>query len=391
MPHRARFPRDAFNRLIQLQIQQKSTNAGFTLVELITAAAISLITVAAAGTFMIQVLQSDLTDAANTQTKQEMQAAMNFIESELTSAVYVYSGACLESGQAAPGDTDYCPGLVTNNHIPTSADIGVPILAFWLLEAVDENDLNALRTAAGDNCVNFAGQFVAGRNLQFECQNLLFQRRTFTLVVYYLDRNRSLTSPFNVLAAERPWSGWSRIRRYELRKYQDFQTLALFGGYVDPAENNVSFQTWPEACVDTNCVNVQAVQPPLVGPGVTGAVTLTDFVDNPQATFPTPGCPDDVQLANGTSIRYARTPLETNPAARNSNSFYACVLNPWLTDDITNRPVGAANNNQSTYVFLRGNAFGKPGIVSPDQQNTIQPIVEVEILNRGVLGKDPRL
>lgn len=385
MPPRARFPRYPLNPLIQ-----RSTNAGFTLVELITAAAISLITVAAAGTFMIQVLQSDLTDAANTQTKQEMQAAMNFIESELTSAVYVYSGACLESGQAAPGDTDYCPGLVTNNHIPTAADIGVPILAFWLLEAVDENDLNALRTVAGDNCVNFAGQFVAGRNLQFECQNLLFQRRTFTLVVYYLDRNRSLTSPFNVLAAERPWLGWARIRRYQLRKYRDVPNLILFDGYVDPGAI-LSFQTWPRSCVDTNCVNVQAVQPPLVGPGVQGAVTLTDFVDNPRATLPTPGCPADVQLANGNSIRYARTPLETNPPAQNSNSFYACVLNPWLTDDATNRPVGSANNNQSTYVFLRGNAFGKPGIVSPDQQNTIQPIVEVEILNRGVEGKDPRL
>ncbi|WP_300872568.1 hypothetical protein [Thermosynechococcus sp. Uc] len=70
---------------------------------------------------------------------------------------------------------------------------------------------------------------------------------------------------------------------------------------------------------------------------------------------------------------YVRTPLDD---ARVPNSFYACVQSR-----------GESFNN-ATFVYLRGNPHGLPGIRAQDEAT--RPVITTTVLSRSVYRKVPK-
>ncbi len=330
---------------------KKSKTAGFTLIELLVAIIIASLIIVVLLSLVIEILQIDHREAARDETQQEMQRASDFISKELREAVYVYDGNCLQNtAQGNPQDANYCPGLA--NYLPTFAN-QTPVIAFWKPEIIPDDQMPT-------NCSAFATDA-----LKQECNDLLIRRRTYELVVYL----QSTENSSNI------WSGKSRITRYTLHKYKDTSNLILSEGYVDPSKDGGTiFQTWPlqiNATANTT-TNLQATSPLATNtPDV-----LVDFVDAPNATGVTvPPC--------DSTRNYVPSPKATVTTA-SSNSFFACVRSAVPTTTVlATTPTGL---NQDAILYLRGNANGKPGVTS----NNFRPVLQTQILMRGVINKVPQ-
>lgn len=315
---------------------------GFTLVELLVAVVVGGVISTVLGAILVDMLQNEAREAALNEVQQDLQSAMNFVTSDLTQATYVYDGDCLQ-GRGTTGDTDFCPGLI--NHIPNFGTGITPILAMWVLEPVPYDPTSqAIPTdcdALGTDCISV--------------QNA---RRAYTLVVYYLDTNPG-----------GGWQGTARLRRYQLRKFSTL-TVSSLGqtlGYVDPTvAGQNQFQIWPYRVISGTFTNQQAQVP---AADVNELPVVSDFIDANWADLAvTPiNCPPAVQ-----GVAYVRSPLATTSPP---NSFYACVLNRGSTV------------NQSTFVYMRANPDGKPGLNTASSSR--RPTLSTTILNRGVVNKTP--
>jgi prepilin-type N-terminal cleavage/methylation domain-containing protein len=303
---------------------RKPKSAGFTLIELLIVTVIGSLVVSSLLVLMNTLLRTDQREYARTETQRDMKRALEYISGELRESVYVYDGEQLQDR----------PGLFNGirDNIPNfGADVS-PILAFWKVAPIPEDELNNL------NCGGFTG------DRERECGDLKIERRAYSLVVYLQSTANSAI-----------WQGESRILRYELPKYADVSTLTRTTGYVDPASQS-SFRDWP---YDSSNTNLQATRPT----DTNNAVALVDFVDAPgNAAGTLPTC----------ETNYGRTPSD----ATNFQSFFACVRNPQVnqTDDVF---------NQDVQVFLRGNAKGQPGVIS----NAYLPAIDARVISRGVVNK----
>jgi prepilin-type N-terminal cleavage/methylation domain-containing protein len=135
-------------------------SAGFTLVELLVALAMSSIIIALLLEFMISVINTDSNEQIKINSEQEIQIALDYISRDLQEAIYIYDAAGINAIK---------PQLrYPNDNTKT------PILVFWKREILDNNN------AGEDNS---------------------------SLVVYYLDNSSSTI-----------WSKAARISKWQIKK-----------------------------------------------------------------------------------------------------------------------------------------------------------------------------
>ncbi|MDB9435978.1 prepilin-type N-terminal cleavage/methylation domain-containing protein [Dolichospermum lemmermannii CS-548] len=135
-------------------------SAGFTLVELLVALAMSSIIITLLLEFMISVITTDSNEQIKINSEQEIQIALDYISRDLQEAIYIYDAAGINAIK---------PQLRYPND-----DTKAPILVFWKREIPDNN------SAGEDNS---------------------------SLVVYYLDNSSSTI-----------WSKAARISRWQIKK-----------------------------------------------------------------------------------------------------------------------------------------------------------------------------
>lgn len=324
--------------------------AGFTLLELLAVVSVGSILITGLLFFVVQLLQVDKKEFAQTETQREMAQAMNYIAGDLKEAVYVYDGECLTTGN------DTCPGLVNAfSGLQNTADVK-PVLAFWKLEEVPYGTPTSASENLPDTCSTS------------ECNNLKLYRNTYTLVVYFLRKDTPAGSN---------WQGPARITRYKLRKYnaEQLSTLALQDpNYVAPGsptadeKDVVSFASWPCPSKTPTCA------PTKLTFNANYEDVLVDLVDhNPLPTFANgQPCPAD----------YKATPPDILTPGSNS-SFYACVR-PW-----------AQGLAQDVIVSLRGNGLKRADVkegATRDPNNlpvTYLPSVQTQVQARGAFQRKP--
>ena len=135
-------------------------SAGFTLVELLVALAMSSIIITLLLEFMISVITTDSNEQIKINSEQEIQIALDHISRDLQEAIYIYDAAGINAIK---------PQLRYPND-----DKKTPILVFWKREILDNN------SAGEDNS---------------------------SLVVYYLDNSSSTI-----------WSKAARISKWQIKK-----------------------------------------------------------------------------------------------------------------------------------------------------------------------------
>lgn len=314
--------------LHRLDLTKKNyQTTGFTLIELLVSIVMAGIIVSSLLFMVVNLLRTDQKESATNQTQSEMQAAMDYIISDLRNAVYVYDDVSKLS--------TYLPNFATTHK---------PILAFWKAESVAEQN-----QSLPSDCT--LATFTALQ--KEECASLKVRQNTYTLVVYLQSTGEG-----------GEWIGKSRIRRYQLRKYkntstENMSTLSQSKGYVDPSQTNTSFQKWPISNVD-GTTNLQGTGN---RPDTDNGDVLADFVADPSTSVKVPSCP---------STDYTRT-----PAATGYTSFFACVR----------KEADSVGLNQDIIVFLRGNPVGKPGVFSV--ADNLLPTLQSQVVARGVLDKTP--
>ncbi len=220
---------------------QKHQPGGFTLIELLVGTLLAAIVVTGLLDLVVQLMQANQQESAQTETQRDMQTALDFISSELREAVYVYGGNCLQ-GQTTP---TWCPGIVNSVNAPASS---IPILAFWKLEPLPTQFYQT-------------GGVCTISPIPSNCNS----GRTYTLVIYFLSKN-------NLSAT---WPGKARIMRYALTQYNAAGTLNT--NYVDPNQTSVGFVNWPYKVSGLTQTNLLAN--PLNSDSTNTAV-LVDFVDD---------------------------------------------------------------------------------------------------------------
>ncbi|NJK27452.1 MAG: prepilin-type N-terminal cleavage/methylation domain-containing protein [Coleofasciculaceae cyanobacterium SM2_3_26] len=208
-----------------VQRQGISLKAGFTMIELLVAILISGVLVTGLMAIVIELLSSNQRETVRTETQQEMQAALEFIASEMREAVYIYDGGCLER---EPARTE-CAGLfgATNpGRLPVPQN-SVPILAFWKVDPLPDALDATCQAPTPPSCDTNPNP------PEIPCRIPCLSGRMHVLVVYYLSKANQNT----------PWKGRARILRYELPRYDASGTPVP--GYVDPGNSDTTFSIWP--------------------------------------------------------------------------------------------------------------------------------------------------
>jgi len=304
---------------------------GFTLIELLVSIIVGSIIVSALLFLVTELNRFNGREELLTQTQQDMRRALDFISSDISEAVYVY--------------TDPAPIADELSDAPAAAD-ATPILAFWRLDPVNTTGLEC----DDDN--------------RAECEALQVRQSAYTLVVYF-QTNDNDDSPI--------WEGDSRIIRYQLPKYESgedaIEELERRNGYRDPSLNETSFESWQSGGVTDGDSQV-----------------LVDFVSRPDNTISAadsrlclwddPDNPDDDDL-------FVRTPTL-------SNSFYVCVRSGATDQEVAGFNDGLLNRtNQSVFIALTGNAARGENdvLVGASSDATRLPTLESEVLIRGVIEK----
>jgi len=300
---------------------------GFTLIELLVSIIVGSIIVSALLYLVTELNRFNGREELLTQTQQNMRRALDFISSDVSEAVYVYTDPDPIADQLddAPDDTE-------------------PILAFWRLDPVNTSTLD-------DDCED--------SNNESECSTLKVRQSSYTLVVYFQ----------TTAADDNPiWEGESRIIRYQLPKYgsgaDDIEELNHRSGYLDPTLEETTFAGWnkdPDENTDGD------------------SQVLVDFVASFNDTIPT---------ARTCESRDFGAPPDT-PAAK-SNSFLVCVSSGDTDDEVAGFDESLLNRtNQSVFIALTGNAARQDNdvLTSGSSEASRLPTLESEVLIRGVIEK----
>ena len=310
-------------RIATKKLRQK----GFTLLELLVAVLIGGIITSSLLFLVIELLRVDTREETLTQVQQDMRRALDYINSDLSEAVYIYLDPSTVIGQLSD--------------LPAGA---TPIIAFWRLDPLDEGDINSIGACSGKGAQ------------EDECSTLKVRQAYYTLVVYLHQTN----------APDSIWGGPSRIIRYSLPKYTgDIANLNQRAGYADPTLPIVgsnpqifnSFESW------VSSGNTDGEQPVLVD-----YVNLPNSINN-TCDVDKDGTPDANTLSR--------------PFPATSNSFYVCVRTGSIALTGASDPT---QTNQSIIVYLQGNAeAGSAAVNNAVSANSRLPRLESEVFVRGVL------
>jgi prepilin-type N-terminal cleavage/methylation domain-containing protein len=242
----------------------QSKSAGFTLIELLVAILIGSIIVTVLLQLVLELLQVERRETAIDNVQRDMRRALEYIASDVREAVYVYS---------TPAESQAVESLNNAGRLP--APIENTVVAFWRLDPVEDNSV-----------LNCAG--IGDPDKQDECNVLKVRQATYTLVVYQLIENDG-SDPAS------PWTGQSRIIRYELPKYtprvENNPNLTITNGYVEPVDRSnpeLTFENW-------------SADGSIVGGGW---AVLVDYVD-------APGNPIDNASILNCSDGMLRSPFDT--------------------------------------------------------------------------------
>lgn len=280
---------------------RQSHHSGFTLIELLVVTVIGGLIVAGLTYIVVELMGSDQRESSRTETQREMQMSMDYINTELREATYIYPGSYLSTLGT------YLPTSVTTN--------STPVLAFW-----KQQPFPTVKDASGNTI--YPGSVLS------QCSGATppagvscLSGHSYALVVYSLSTANSGR-----------WQGKARITRYAMTQFDSAGQLNA--NYVDPNTNN-NFATWP---IDNKGTDL------LGGKQLSGtAPVLVDFVS---ATAPTTvNCP----------------PVYTVSPPKPTGGFYACISNQasnvnqdlivYLQGDASGRP-GISSNKTSINSFL---------------------------------------
>lgn len=326
---------------------------GFTLIELLIAALISSIIVLALLSLVIELVSTNRREMARTETQRDMGIATEYMSSELREAAYVYPGDCL-GGSVGTGPTDptFCPGLFGSSLSTSGSTPVVPILAFWKLDPLP-------------NC--------AGA----ECDQYRLAGRTYTLVVYFLEKRGTQT-----------WEGQAQLSRADIARFRSDGSVRT--PYFDPSAENTSFRTWPFQSQSGSLTKLMSQTFSQADRSV-----LVDFVDaTPDQTSSNDQsmCPENYKVTPSSA-------LLSRSGFANVRSVYACVRDDTANQDITSERTAF---NQKVVLFVRGNPIGRYGLdaaaCGQSLQSTLRKddnpcklaAVKTEVLNRGVANKVPK-
>lgn len=329
----------------------RKKQSGFTLPELLIAIIIGGLVTITLLNVVVQIFQHDRREVVLSQTQQDMQNALDFITEDLRQSMFIYSD----------------PTTVLN-HLP--AFDGTPVLVFWRLEQLYAPGDPLSRTGPGGNtlpgvAVGSGCSPFSGSQLN-DCRVLMQKRFQPALIVYYLS-----TTP------NPRYKGQARIMRYRLPRFSNPQTMTQSVGYLDPVVHS-NFVYWPL---------LSGVVPSGMGTPTLAANVprvLTDFVDSPTNL---PVFPLTLSSLNCPSTSYTRRP--PTALAASSTSFYVCVRDP-----VNDASVADVGINQDVFIYLRGSALGRDGIIKEDKILNAElnlaattPILQARVTLRGVVDK----
>ena len=341
-------------------------------------------------TLVVQLTETNQKDAARTQVQQDMQSAMDYVAQDLRSAVFVYNGECLQGNGVPVSGQNFsktCPGII--KYIPADLNAKpdkVAVLAFWRTKELPKKIVTLCGTSPNPEELADPNPKIVTDNIMTKAKVPCLAGYSYSLVVYSLDSTNTGI-----------WNGKARLKRYELSQFpsnptdEKDQTI----GFVDPlAEPEFTFQQWPlKDGGATPPVNRQTDAKDAVKPGVPDgdSFTLVDFVDTTTPNDPakTPKC-DEFGTDNISKDR-SLSPIETSsPPFR---SFYACVRDGGIVNQITNPVTGKSINppstNQDVLLVLKGNVSGQGGFSktnNTDNSERISPL-QTRVLVRGIVGK----
>ena len=307
--------------------------------ELLIAALISGLVVSGLLYLVVELVRIDNRETALEEVQRDTRRAMNYIADELREAVYVYG---------TPG-TLAAPNTVANSTTGVGSALpngSIPVLAFWKVTPISQGEMPA------DCSTTFTDQ--ADQN---NCRTLKVRRASYDLVVYSL-----LPGP-----AE-PWEGKARISRYVLKQYTDPSTLSETPGYIDPSLNDSSFESWVKDAGES------------LPSSPSGSAVLVDYVNG----IGTAGAPVDCQalIPGSAAGEYMASPT----GVLDDSSFFACVRDPGTTVQLDGR---TSRSNQDVYIFLQGDASARARGLSPASSTSTSPILQTQVLVRGVINKEP--
>lgn len=321
--------------------KQRQRLKGFTLLELLISVVIAGIAVSGLLYVVVELTKADKRETNLDQVQRDMNRAIEFIADDLQEAVYVYTNPQQMATQ-----------LALDPKFPDATG-EVPVLAFWRIDPIE----TGLPTCASTMTTSVLQQ----------CNLLRIRQAAYTLVVYVQKANDGNAN----------WPGQSRIIRYELSKYASPipTTLAERSGYrdpTDPVDPLAPFEVWERDGTPEGNANV-----------------LIDYVQAP--TFPTPVALNRAPLsdAGGACQGYGSdengdplySVVPSTATTTTNNTFFACVRNPVIAGVAANR------GSQDVYVFLRGNVQGVSGGVRSYSDRTSLPILETQVLVKGVVNK----
>lgn len=305
---------------------RKHCRQGFTLIELLVSILIGSIIISALLFLVTELNRLNGREELLTQTQQNMRRAIDYIESDLSEAVFVYA--------------DPPPAVLAQlDDLPPTAE-ATPILAFWRIDPIDPDYMKDL------DCSTFEEDSPG----EAECTTLQVRHSAYTLVVYLQSVNN---------ADSEIWEGRTRIIRYQLPKYASGATairdLTQRNGYQDPSLEDSGFDAWEKAPDETTDGDIQV---------------LTDYVDLASEPAAPSDCP-------------------TGFTASGTNSFYVCARSGEADADVAGFEGLNSRTNQSVILYLTGNASRSDGDVLTNASSDASrlPTLESEVLIRGVIGK----
>jgi prepilin-type N-terminal cleavage/methylation domain-containing protein len=323
-----------FYKWLSIARNQRQRPSGFTLLELLISLAISFVVMGGLIFMVMELTTMDRRENNLDQVQRDMNRAMAFIVDDLQEAVYVYTNPQQMATQLG-ADPKFPDGTGE-----------VPILAFWRIDPIESGfptcNSTTMTTAVFQNC------------------NLLrIRQAAYTLVVYVQKKNDGNGN----------WPGQSRIIRYELPKYASTipTNLAERGGYrdpTDPIDPLAAFETWESDGTPEGIANV-----------------LVDYVQAPTFTPAVALNRAPLNHTGGPCQGYGDYSVVPSTATTSvNNTFFACVRNPSLGG------VGT-RGSQDVFVFLRGNVQSINGGVRGYSNRTSLPILETQVLVKGVVNK----
>ena len=319
---------------------------GFTLIELLVGVILAFLVITPLLGFMVNIMNTDRQEQAKTNSDQELQAALDYINRDVQQAVYIY-------------DKDGVDAI--RSQLPEAAEM-TPVLVFWKRKLVEKS--NPIVPTNTTGCI--PAPTAATR----DCNDAF----VYSLVAYYLIKDQSTT-----------WSKAARIGRFEIHdgvrkadgdyvaedddrvgKSEDFQAFDLTQGETLAEKmNNWTTESGSNTSYDTADLPESNI--------LVDYIDQTNTTDNPNLPSEAEACPD---TAVGTDPGWTQVPdYNVVSDTFKTYSFYTCVY----------------SSKNTARVFLRGNALArieKNNYTYTPQKSAFFPKARVEVTGTGVLSND---